>query len=483
MAYWMGDENSWTIVMSAEKQVAEGRKAGIFSMNPSEDDLPPIYERVGNVGVINIEGSLVNGSAGWSRLFGVTGYDDILSAALKGAADPEATSLMFKVSSGGGHVHGLAEFSNNLNTISQSKPSLTYTPDTMASAAYWAGAAINGPIVMASTAEVGSLGVMQVQKNISKMLEMEGISMTIHRSGDMKARVNPIEELTPEAKAHLDSQLADLHGMFRKHVAARRPGMTAEDLGTATDGRTFLGKRAIDAKLADSIGSFDMALKLLDKSSRKKDTSSNFKGASMHMTPAQQAKYFAALQGGATIEAALQAAGVVATAEQTAELVKAAAEFKAESDAIAAAAAAKKATDDAAAAALASTGAGADDKSAAAVIDLLKSQLTTAQAAERAASVELTALKATTQTNTANHDALLKIARGSLAHMMIPMGGSAASADAMDATTVIAEHARVETLFKAKFPVGQVSQTTEQSDKGANEIPMEFRFRTNQKSK
>lgn len=189
----------------------------------------------------------------------------------------------------------------------------------------------------------------------------------------------------------------------------------------------------------------------------------------MNMTPAQMAKYQAALAGGATIEAALQAAGVVATAEQIAEMTTAAAEFKAEQTRL---------TDEAAAAAaLAATAAaaakpGAPDTSA---LDLLKSQLATSQAAERAASNELAALKATTQTSATNHTGLLAIARKALAHMLIPMGGSSASADAMDATAVIAEHARVEPLYQAKFPAGRVSKDDSADDKDTKaEVPAEF---------
>ncbi len=466
---WMGEVDTWNVVTLADNKIAEGQKMGRFLAMPADSDLPPLWYKDGNTGVVEISGSLVDGSAGWMRLFGVTGYADITNAALQAAQDPDVKNLMFKVGSGGGMVHGLAEFSADIHKISQMKPSLTYTSNTMASAAYWSGSSVAGPIVMAPTAEVGSLGVLKVSRNISKQLEMDGVAVTIHRAGEMKARDNPFEELTPEAKAHLDSQLADLHGMFKSAVKKNRPGMSADMLKEATDGRTFLGQRAVTAGLADSLGSYDMALKLLDKSSRKKDTSSNFKGASMNMTPAQMAKYQAALAGGATIEAALQAAGVVATAEQIAEMTTAAAEFKAEQTRL---------TDEAAAAAaLAATAAaaakpGAPDTSA---LDLLKSQLATSQAAERAASNELAALKATTQTSATNHTGLLAIARKALAHMLIPMGGSSASADAMDATAVIAEHARVEPLYQAKFPAGRVSKDDSADDKDTKaEVPAEF---------
>lgn len=475
--FWAGDEESWHAVTAAEAKVAEGQKQGRYLSDAMESDLPPLWQRVGSVGVIDISGSLIDGSAGWMRLFGVNGYQDIANAARAAVADPDVKSLMFNVSSGGGHVHGLADFSAEIAAISKTKPSLTYTSNTMASAAYWSGSSVAGPIVMAPTAEVGSLGVLQVTRNISKQLEMQGVSMTIHRAGEMKARVNPIEELTPEAKAHLDEQLADLHTMFKKAVAKNRPGMTAEELATATDGRTFLGQRAVKAGLADSLGSFDLALKLLDKGVPKKDTSRNSKGAAMHMTPQQLAKYQAAIAAGHTIAAALDAAGVVVTAEQLADMEKSAAAFKAEQDAADLA----KAEAAAAAKAAAASGAAASAGAGESANDLLKSQLVTANASLLAAQVELTNLKASTQSMTAHHEGLLAIARKATAGMMIPLGGSGAAAETMDASTVIAEHARVSTLFLEKFKPGQVTQNTAEAgaDK-SNALPLDFRFRAPQ---
>lgn len=476
--FWAGDEDSWNAVTVAEAKVAEGQKQGRFLSDAMESELPPLWNKAGSIGVIDISGSLVDGSAGWMRLFGVNGYEDIINAARAASADPDVKSLLFNVSSGGGDVHGLADFAVEINAISKTKPSLTYTKNTMASAAYWSGSSVAGPIIMAPTAEVGSLGILQVQRNISKQLEMQGISMTIHRAGDMKARVNPIEELTDKAKAHLDEQLNDLHTMFKKVVAKNRPGMSTEELALATDGRTFLGQRAIKAGLADSLGSFDLALKLLDKGTRKQDTSQNSKGAAMHMSPQQLAKYQAAIAAGHTIAAALDAAGVVYTAEQLVEMEKSALEFKAEQDAAAATAAAA-ATQAAADAATKSAGTVAAVSESA--NDLLKSQLVTANASLVTAQAELLNLKATTQSMTANHEGLLAIARQATAGMIIPLGGSAAAADTMDAGTVIAEHARVKTLFLEKFKPGQQTQATADTTQTVTEgVPLDFRLRAQQ---
>jgi signal peptide peptidase SppA len=460
--FWAGTETSFNAVTLAEQKVAEGQKQGRYGNAPTAADLPPLWDKIGSTGVVQISGSLINGSAGWMQLYGVVGYDDIAAAATAAASDPEVKSLMFNVSSGGGHVHGLAEFAATLNKLSKTKPSLTYVPDTMASAAFWSGSSVAGPIVMAPTAEVGSLGILMVAKEYSKQLAAEGITVKVLRAGDMKARVNPFEPLTPEAEAQVQSQLDDLHKMFKDTVRKNRPTMSADQLKEATDGRTFLGQRAITAGLADSIGSYPQALKLLDKGSSGKHTSSNSKGATMYLT----AEQIAAIAGGAT----LASLGIVITPEEQAEIDRLAAE--AETARLAAQAATDAATKAAADTVVVPPVVAATES----VNDLLKSQLSVANASLLAANVELTNLKASTQSMTANHDGLLAIARGAVANMLVPMGGTAAAADAMDATTVIAEHARVKPLFLERFKPGQVTKSASEAAKPA--IDPDFLART-----
>ena len=196
----------------------------------------------------------------------------------------------------------------------------------------------------------------------------------------------------------------------------------------------------------------------------------------MHMTPQQLAKYQAAIAAGHTISAALAAAGVVVTAEQLTEMEASATAFKAEQEA-----AAKVATD-AAAIEAAKVAAAASTGVAESANDLLKSQLVTANASLLAANVELVNLKASTQSMTANHDGLLAIARSAVAAMSVPMGGSSASADAMDAAKVIAEHARIKPLYLEKFKVGQQSLAADADagKKDAVALPLDFQMRAQQ---
>lgn len=455
---WAGSQESFDVVLAAEKQVAEGMKAGRFS-GSADDGLPPLWRKEGSTAVIKISGSLIDGDSGWMRMFGVTGYNNIAEATIAAATDPDVKSLLFHISSSGGQVHGMFETAKLLGQVSAMKPSLTFTDSTMASAAYSLGSSIAGEIHSTPTAESGSIGVLTVAREISKQLERDGVTVKVMRSGDMKARINPFEAMTPEAEAHLQSQLNDVHDMFRAQVAKNRPKMTAEDLVQATDGRTFLGKRAVSAGLVDKVSSFEQALKLLDKHSATQDTSSNSKGGKkMNIVLTQQ--QLAAIQAGATP----LSLGIVL--EGSAEDQAAA---------LAAATVADEVVEDPKP--VVETADKKPDTVAAPPVDavaLLQAQLTTTHANLVVTQAELLNLKASTQSAKTEHEGLLAIARASVGKMMIALGGSDAAAQSMDAATAIAEHAKVSTTFLTKFKTGQQTAATPVDNKQASKIDPAF---------
>lgn len=257
--FWMGSEASFqsyekALPLAQAKQAAWQAKAGDDDM----PEFPPLYERIGDVGVIRIQGSLIPGEAGFMRYFGVTGYSDIKAAALEGVADKGAKSLMIFSESGGGSVAGVEDAAEFLANVAQVKPMSAYS-EFSASAAYWL-TSLASHITTASTGINGSLGVIRVVTEYSKAFEMEGVTKTVMRAGRYKALGNPFEALTEDGKAEIQSKLDDLYQVFIGTVAANRG--TTEIIADQVmgQGREFLGKRGLEAGLVDAIGNFDDAM-------------------------------------------------------------------------------------------------------------------------------------------------------------------------------------------------------------------------------
>ena len=463
--FWMGTEDSF---QAYEKAVplAETKHAEWLASSEGEDapDLPPLYERVGDVGVIKISGSLIPGEAGFLRYFGITGYGDIKAAVLEGIADKGAKSLMVYSDSGGGSVAGVEDAEAFIRSASMVKPMNAFS-EFSASAAYWLTSAA-GHITAASTSINGSLGVIRVVTEYSKAFEKEGITKTVMRAGRYKALGNPYEPLSEDGKAEIQAKLDDLYQLFMGTVARNR-GTTAiiadQVMG---QGREFLGKRGLDAGLVDAIGDLEDALAYakanrtlaarkpanfgasatasVAQASAMNDNAatSNPTGTTMILTPEQ----LAAVAAGASVEEVTGKAATPTPEEQAAADAAAQAEAQAVADATAAAA------------------------ESSAEVDALKAQLAEAQAATDAAVAETQALAAKLEATEANLAAVTPVLQASVKNLHIALGKKV-DTSAMSVSELVAEHDSAKAAVVDKFKVGGVARSTA-STETAKVVPL-----------
>lgn len=253
---WAGSQSSFEHMLEAMASAEQMMQARAAVRDPFE--LPPLVAVQEGVGIVDIRGPLVSGSAGFMRLFGVTGYADIQEALMEAAENKGVKSLMLNVASGGGAVEGADETSVLIRSLSSIKPVLTFASGTMASAALWLGSA-GGRRLASATSIVGSIGVTTTHIDRSKQLEKEGISATVFRSGKWKALINSVEPLSEAAKEHLQSLVQDLNGIFESRIASNL-GVSAKVVHDKMgQGREFLGARAYDAGLVDGISNLQEA--------------------------------------------------------------------------------------------------------------------------------------------------------------------------------------------------------------------------------
>ena len=462
--FWMGTEDSF---QAYEKAVplAEAKHAEWLASSEGEDapDFPPLYERVGDVGVIKISGSLIPGEAGFLRYFGITGYGDSKAAGWEGIADKGAKSLMIYSDSGGGSVAGVEDAEAFIRNASMVKPMNAFS-EFSASAAYWLTSAA-GHITAASTSINGSLGVIRVVTEYSKAFEKEGVTKTVMRAGRYKALGNPYEPLSEDGKAEIQAKLDDLYQIFID-VVARNRGTTAiiadQVMG---QGREFLGKRGLEAGLVDSIGDFESGLAYaranrrlaarkpanfgasatasVAQASAMNDNAatSNPTGTTMILTPEQ----LAAVAAGASVEEVTGKAATPTPEEQAAADAAAQAEAQAVADATAAA-------------------------ESNAEVDALKAQLAEAQAATDAAVAETQALAAKLEATEANLAAVTPVLQASVKNLHIALGKKV-DTSAMSVSELVAEHDSAKAAVVDKFKVGGVARSTA-STETAKVVPL-----------
>lgn len=457
---WLGTEGSYQTLASA---IAKAETMQAAAGDSWEDQLPPLLSVSDGVGTLAIEGPLVAGSAGFWRMFGVLGYEDIANALVEGLSNPDVQSFVLSINSGGGDVSGVQDLADLIMQVDKLKPVVTHTGGMMASAAYWLGSSAR-KIFATQTSESGSIGVLSVHMEKSRMMENNGVKVTIIRAGKYKALANPYEPLSDDAKAEIQAKADQLYAMFLGHVAERR-GMSYpvadEKIG---QGRTFLGQKAAEVGLVDSVGNYSAAVAYAK--SRTKKSSANMRGGltasvdnsnmsannpdqigNQSMPTQYTAEQLAALAAGVPAEALTEVPAQVAATEvdtPPADEPKAAETPKA--------------------------------AEAPSLTEFLQTQLAEANSKLMAANIELAKLQEKSVEAQATHDALLTIARDSVGKMSIALGGSAALAEGMSAVAVLAEHARVASVFKDKFKVGGVAATKTEDKPAAAKVTVDPLF-------
>jgi signal peptide peptidase SppA len=421
--YWMGNAESGdsllaAISLLAEKQVSMATSA--VSVSREEMGLPPLYRLQNGVGVVTISGPLVQGSAGYMALFGgVTGYDDIREAVLEAVTDPEASSILLHVQSGGGMVDGCEDLAAFITTARTYKPVVTMG-EYMCSAAYWLGSN-SDYIFTAQTSVLGSLGVIMQHVDRTEQLAQDGLKVTLIRAGKYKALGSSSEALTPEAQAIFQEQADTLYSVFINAVAKNRKVTYETADQVMGQGREFMGQAAVAAGLADRIGTYDQALayaRALDTKMLSGNNTLKPNGASaMKVTLENENK-----------KAELSAENSVAV-------------FAAELDSLKVENTALKAS-----------------------LESATNASILAQAKALNATAEVDALR-TAQTN------LVDIVRQATANMLLPLGGSPESVSQMSVTDLIAKHAEVSKTFESSFRAGGVALPPKEDPKVSLEQP------------
>ncbi|RWF33710.1 MULTISPECIES: S49 family peptidase [unclassified Mesorhizobium] len=186
-----------------------------------------------------------------------TGYEYIYQAVKRGVEDVNVKGIALVVNSGGGMVSGNFDLVDRIQAFRGKKPIRGFAAEHAYSAAYNIISATDH-ITVARTGGVGSIGVVVVALEYSKMLANAGITVNIIRSKPDKMEGNPYEKLSEGARERIQERVDAFHEQFVASVARNRD-MSAEAVD-ATGARTFMAQQAIDNGLADEIGALDDAI-------------------------------------------------------------------------------------------------------------------------------------------------------------------------------------------------------------------------------
>lgn len=222
-------------------------------------DDPPPYQVVDGVAIIPVRGIIARRMNLMTQISGGVSTELLLRDFAAALADPEVLAIVLDVDSPGGAPGGVETITNAIYAARGSKPVVTFATDMMASAAYWIGSAAE-TVIAETTSVVGSIGVLTVHTDYSRADEKQGVTRTYLTAGRYKALGNDAEPLSMEARQEIQARLDYIYTMFVNTVARNR-GVDADTvLSSMADGRTFIGRQALDVGLIDALGTIDTAV-------------------------------------------------------------------------------------------------------------------------------------------------------------------------------------------------------------------------------
>lgn len=188
--------------------------------------------------------------------------DQRLETIRKLAKNNSVKAVILRIDSPGGTVVGGETLYRAILELGEKKPVVAVLDGVAASAAYMT--AIGAERLYAREGTItGSIGVILQTTEVTKLLEMIGVSARSFKSGSLKASPSPVERITPQVEAATQSLIDEMYRMFRDMVLERR-NMKSGDEARFSDGRVFTGRQALKAGLIDQIGGEKEAIAWLE---------------------------------------------------------------------------------------------------------------------------------------------------------------------------------------------------------------------------
>lgn len=215
------------------------------------NDRPYLFDPNTGIAVIEIVGTLAHRKGFIGKSSGVMGYDGIVAAFTQAIRAPEVRGIILDVHCWGGEVSGAFQASDRIADGRGEKPIIAVVDDVAFSGGYLmiSGADeiyLNGP-----TAEVGSIGVIQIHVSYEAALSEAGIKPTLIFKGARKADGNPMQDLPEGVRTIFDARLEQIYGEFVGRVAERR-GISPQRV-RQTEAGIFMGEDAVNRKLATGV--------------------------------------------------------------------------------------------------------------------------------------------------------------------------------------------------------------------------------------
>lgn len=243
---WLIQRDSLETILS----IAEGYKAENIELLEAKIGKPLDNSRTVTIrdrtAIIPVVGPIFRYANLFTAISGATSTEILALDFKKAEEDPEVDRIILNVDSPGGQAPGIADLASLVKN--SSKPVISFIGGLGASAAYWFPSAAS-EVVISRSAEAGSIGAVFVVGTGE-----DENSVTIISKQSPNKRLDP---KTESGMAELQKRIDNIAQVFVEDVASFRGVTVDKVLSDFGQGGLLLGQAAVDAGLADRVGTFE----------------------------------------------------------------------------------------------------------------------------------------------------------------------------------------------------------------------------------
>lgn len=208
------------------------------------------------VAVIPLQGT-ISGSQGTGLFAQQTATPENFKEMLdKSAHDGSIKAVVIDINSPGGSVVASDEIARAISEFE--KPTVAWVGEMGASGGYYVASSCDY-IVADRASVVGSIGVISIFPEYSRLLEKIGVNMTVIKGGEFKDFSTGFRPLTDEETEMMEEMVEEIYDQFLTIVADNR-NMSKTHVKSVAGGKIYSGRKAKELGLVDEIGGRDAAI-------------------------------------------------------------------------------------------------------------------------------------------------------------------------------------------------------------------------------
>ncbi len=215
-----------------------------------------------HISVVRLNGMIVGDGDSSPFFSSADSAGAVLKQLRKAVKSPHVKGVLFRIDSPGGTVSTSQEIADEIKLLQEKKkPVVVSMGDVAASGGYYVACGADKIVADPGTI-TGSIGVIMSSMNLKGLGDKLGLQPQVIKSGQFKDIGSPYRPMTPEDKAILQGLINDAYDQFTNAIADGRK-LPIDVVKKLADGRIYSGRQALKLNLIDKLGSYTVALDLL----------------------------------------------------------------------------------------------------------------------------------------------------------------------------------------------------------------------------